>query len=147
MRLHDLKGAPGSRKSGRRVGRGPSSGHGKTSGRGQKGQGSRSGGTKGPAFEGGQMPIHMRLPKRGFNNKVHGTEYATVNVKDLARFESGATVTPELLLESGVVSKVKDGIKVLGSGELAVALTVRAASFSKSAVEKIEAAGGKAEVI
>lgn len=93
------------------------------------------------------MPIHMRLPKRGFNNKVHSTEYATVNVKDLSRFESGATVTPELLLESGVVSKVKDGIKVLGSGELAVALTVRAASFSKSAVEKIEAAGGKAEVI
>lgn len=147
MRLHELQGAPGSRKSKRRVGRGMSSGHGKTSGRGHKGQASRSGGTKGAGFEGGQTPIHMRLPKRGFNNKVHATVYATVNVKDLARFESGSTVTPELLLESGVVSNLKDGVKILGSGDLGVALTVQASSFSKSAAEKIVAAGGRAEVI
>lgn len=147
MKLHELQGAPGSRKKAHRVGRGPSSGRGKTSGRGQKGQGSRSGGTKGPAFEGGQMPIHMRLPKRGFNNKVHAKEYAVVNLRDLARFESGTTVTQELLLEEGVVSKLKAGVKVLGIGDVTVPLTVQAKSFSKAAVAKIEAAGGKAEVI
>lgn len=129
------------------MGRGISSGLGKTSGRGQKGQGARSGGTKGAAFEGGQMPLHRRLPKRGFNNRAHATEYATVNVSALSRFASGETVTPELLLESGVLSKLKDGVKILGDGELNVALTVKAHRFSKGAVEKIEAAGGKAEVI
>jgi len=129
------------------VGRGPSSGLGKTSGRGQKGQGARSGGTKGPGFEGGQLPIHMRLPKRGFNNRAFKPEYAVVNVGDLARFESGQTVTPETLVESRVIRNIGDGVKVLGDGELTVALTVRAHKFSKAAVEKIEAAGGKAEVI
>jgi len=147
MKLHELKAAPGSRKEKRRVGRGIGSGLGKTSGRGQKGQGARSGGKKGPAFEGGQLPIHMRLPKRGFNNAEFRKEFAVVNVKDLARFEPGSTVTPEALLESGVIRKVKDGVKVLGDGELSVALTVKAHRFSESAVKKIEAAGGKAEVI
>ena len=147
MRLHDLQGAPGSRRPRRRVGRGIGSGLGKTSGRGQKGQGARSGGTKGPAFEGGQMPIHMRLPKRGFNNAAHSVRYATVNIRDLARFESGETVTPELLLERGILSKLKDGVKVLGEGELSVPLTVRAHRFSEAAAAKIAAAGGKAEVI
>lgn len=147
MNLHTLKSAPGSRKSRQRVGRGPSSGSGKTSGRGQKGQGARSGGKKGPGFEGGQLPIHMRLPKRGFNNRAFGTEYTVVNVSDLARFESGQTVTPDALVESRVIRKIGDGVKVLGDGELNVALTVKAHKFSKAAVEKIEAAGGKAEVI
>jgi len=147
MNLHTLKSAPGSRKSRRRVGRGIGSGLGKTSGRGQKGQGARSGGKKGAGFEGGQLPIHMRLPKRGFNNRAFGTEYTVVNVGDLARFEAGQTVTPELLVQTKVISKVGDGVKVLGDGELKVALTVKAHGFSKSAVEKIEAAGGKAEVI
>jgi len=147
MNLHTLKGAPGSRKSRHRVGRGMSSGSGKTSGRGQKGQGARSGGKKGAGFEGGQLPIHMRLPKRGFNNRAFGTEYTVVNVSDLARFESGQTVTPDALVESRVIGKVGDGVKVLGDGEINVALTVKAHKFSKSAVQKIEAAGGKAEVI
>lgn len=147
MRLHELKAAPGSRKPARRVGRGMSSGFGKTAGRGHKGQHARSGGVKGAGFEGGQMPIHMRLPKRGFNNKRFATVYSTVNVKDLARFDAGTVVTPEMLLESGVLSKLEGGVKVLGDGELGVALTVHAHRFSKSAVEKIEAAGGKAEVI
>lgn len=148
MRLHELKAAPGSRKRARRVGRGMSSGFGKTAGRGQKGQHARSGGVKGAAFEGGQNPIHMRLPKRGFNNKRFATVYSTVNVKDLARFESGTVVTPQVLLDSGVIAKIESGgIKVLGDGELGVALTVQAHRFSKSAQEKIEAAGGKAEVI
>ena len=147
MKLHELKAAPGSRKEKRRVGRGIGSGLGKTSGRGHKGQGARSGGTKGPAFEGGQLPIHMRLPKRGFNNAEFHKEYAIVNVKDLSRFEAGSTVTPESLLEAGVIRKMKVGVKILGDGELNVALTVKAHRFSESAVKKIEAAGGKAEVI
>lgn len=147
MNLHELKPAPGSRRSRRRVGRGDGSGRGKTSGRGQKGQGARSGGKKGPAFEGGQTPIHMRLPKRGFNNKVFRTEYATVNVSALTRFDAGSTVTPESLLEIGLVKKAKDGVKILGGGEVDRALTVKAHAFSEAAVAKIEAAGGKAEVI
>jgi len=147
MKLHELKPAPGSRKTRHRVGRGIGSGMGKTSRRGQKGQGARSGGTKGPGFEGGQMPIHMRLPKRGFNNAAFATEYAVVNVGSLGRFAPGETVTPERLVEAGLVKSLRDGVKVLGGGDLAVALTVRAHRFSKSAVEKIEAAGGKAEVI
>lgn len=147
MKLHELKAAPGSRKEKTRVGRGPSSGHGKTSGRGQKGQGARSGGKKGAGFEGGQMPIHMRLPKRGFNNRRFRKEFAEVNLKALARFEEGSTVTPEVLLEAGVIRKVRDGVKILGDGELGVALTVKAHRFSKAAAEKIEAAGGKVEVI
>lgn len=147
MRIHELKSAPGARRRARRVGRGDGSGFGKTSGRGQKGQGSRSGGTKGPAFEGGQNPFHMRLPKRGFNNARFRKEFATINVKDLARFESGETVTPESLVDSGIIKRVRDGVKVLGDGDLKVSLTVKAHGFSQSAVQKIEAAGGKVEVI
>lgn len=147
MKLHELKPAPGSRKARRRVGRGIGSGLGKTSGRGQKGQGARAGGGKGPGFEGGQTPIYMRLPRRGFNNKAFAVRYAVVNVGRLAQFEKGETVTPERLVEAGIVKDLKDGVKILGDGELGVALTVRAHRFSKSAIEKIEAAGGKAEVI
>ncbi|HLS91137.1 MAG TPA: 50S ribosomal protein L15 [Limnochordia bacterium] len=147
MKLHELKPAPGSRKARRRVGRGIGSGLGKTSGRGHKGQGARAGGGKGPGFEGGQTPIYMRLPRRGFNNKAFAVRYAVVNVGRLAQFEKGETVTPERLVEAGIVKDLKDGVKILGDGELGVALTVRAHRFSKSAIEKIEAAGGKAEVI
>lgn len=129
------------------MGRGIGSGLGKTSGRGQKGQLARSGGGKGPYFEGGQMPLQRRLPKRGFNNARFAKEYAVVNVRDLARFESGSVVTPETLKEAGLIGRMKDGVKVLGDGELSVALTVRAHAFSQAAVEKIQAAGGKAEVI
>lgn len=147
MRLHELKPAPGSKKSRRRVGRGIGSGLGKTSGRGHKGQGARSGGTKGPAFEGGQTPIHMRLPRRGFSNAAFAKEYAVVNVESLARFSPGEVVTPERLMEVGLVKSLRDGVKILGDGELNIPLTVRAHRFSKSAIAKIEAAGGKAEVI
>lgn len=147
MKLHELKPAPGSRKARRRVGRGIGSGLGKTSGRGHKGQGARAGGGKGPGFEGGQTPIYMRLPRRGFNNKAFAVRYAVVNVGRLAQFEKGETVTPERLVEAGIVKDLKDGVKILGDGELGVALTVRAHRFSKSAIKKIEAAGGKAEVI
>lgn len=147
MSLHNLKPAPGSHKSKRRVGRGMSSGWGKTSGRGHKGQGARSGGTKGPLFEGGQMPIHMRLPKRGFNNAEFRKEYAPVNVSALSKFEAGATVTPAELFEAGLIRKRGSAVKVLGNGDISVALTVHAHGFSTSAIEKIEAAGGKAEVI
>lgn len=146
MKLHELQPAEGSRKERNRVGRGTGSGNGKTSGRGQKGQKSRSGGGVRPGFEGGQNPLFRRLPKRGFtslNRKV----YAIVNVSDLERFEDATIVTPELLVESGVVRNARDGIKILGNGELSKKLTVKANHFSKSAQEKIEAAGGNAEVI
>lgn len=147
MKLHELQPAPGSRKTRRRVGRGIGSGLGKTSGRGHKGQGARSGKYPKANFEGGQMPIHMRLPKRGFNNAAFREEYVVVNVGRLAQFASGEVVTPERLVESGIIKSVRDGVKILGEGELGVALTVRAHGFSKSAIAKIEAAGGKAEVI
>lgn len=147
MQLHDLKAAPGARRERKRVGRGIGSGLGKTSGRGQKGQSSRSGGTKGPYFEGGQMPLQRRLPKRGFNNARFAKEYAVINLRDLARFEAGSVVTPELLKEAGVVGRMKDGVKVLGNGDITAALTVQAHAFSQAAIQKIEAAGGKAEVI
>ncbi|MDI3269436.1 MAG: 50S ribosomal protein L15 [Bacillota bacterium] len=143
--LHDL-GQPAPRRRRRRVGRGPGSGRGKTSGRGQKGQGARSGGTKGSAFEGGQSPFVSRVPIRGFNNKRFASEYAIVNVGDLARVE-GDTITPEALMEAGLVKKMKDGIKILGDGELERALLVKAHRFSKEAQRKIEAAGGRIEVI
>ncbi|AIQ32561.1 MULTISPECIES: 50S ribosomal protein L15 [Paenibacillus] len=146
MKLHELAPAPGSRKERNRVGRGPSSGNGKTSGRGHKGQNSRSGGGVRPGFEGGQNPLYRRLPKRGFINPTR-KEYAIVNLEDLNSFAEGTEVTPQLLLETGVVSNTKSGIKILGNGELAVKLTVQANKFSQSAVEKIEAAGGKTEVI
>lgn len=146
MKLHELYPVEGSRKNRKRVGRGPGSGTGKTSGRGQKGQNSRSGGGVRPGFEGGQMPLIKRLPKRGFTNPTR-KEYATVNIETLNRFEKGTEVTPELLLNTRIVRKQKNGIKILGSGELNVSLTVKAHKFSAAAKEAIEAAGGKIEVI
>jgi len=142
-----VKAAPGARRERKRLGRGIGSGLGKTAGRGQKGQLARSGGKPGPYFEGGQMPLQRRLPKRGFNNARFAKVYSIVNVSDLARFEAGSVVTPEVLLESGLIRQIRDGVKILGDGELTTALTVQAHAFSKAAVEKIEAAGGKAEVI
>ena len=147
MRLHELSPAPGSRRSRRRVGRGIGSGLGKTSGRGQKGQKSRSGGGKGPHFEGGQTPLQRRLPKRGFTN-IFAKVYSEVKLEDLNRFAEGAVVTPAMMVEQGLVRKVApDGVKVLGNGEIERALTVQAHGFTKSAAAKIEAAGGKVEVI
>ncbi|AAM25417.1 large subunit ribosomal protein L15 [Caldanaerobacter subterraneus subsp. tengcongensis MB4] len=147
MRLHDLKPAEGSTKKKKRVGRGIGSGHGKTSGRGHKGQNARSGGGVRPGFEGGQMPLTRRIPKRGFTN-IFKKEYAIVNVGTLEeRFEDGAEITPEVLIEKGIIKDVKDGVKILGDGELTKKLTVKAHKFSQSAVEKIQAVGGKAEVI
>ena len=147
MKLHELSPNPGSVSSRKRVGRGPGSGLGKTSGKGHKGQNARSGGGVRVGFEGGQLPLFRRLSKRGFNNYEFRTVYATVNVSDLNRFEDGTTVTPELLIETGLVKKELDGIKVLGKGELTKKLVVKANKFSGSAKEKIENNGGKAEVI
>lgn len=147
MKLHELKYNEGSIKNSKRVGRGTSSGHGKTAGRGQKGQNSRSGGGVRPGFEGGQNPLFRRVPKRGFNNYEFQTRYAVINVGDLNKFEDGAEVTPEILKEMGLVKKQLDGIKVLGNGNLEKKLTVKATMFSKTAKEKIEKTGGKAEVI
>lgn len=146
MRLHDLRPAPGTNKEQKRRGRGTATGQGKTGGRGQKGLGSRSGGHSRPGFEGGQMPLVRTLPKRGFTN-IFAKEYAEVKIQDLNRFEDGTIVTPELLVEKKMVKKLNDGVKVLGNGELNKKLTVKAQKFTKSAVEKIEAAGGKVEVI
>ena len=146
MKLHELSPVPGSKKAAFRVGRGPGSGNGKTSGRGHKGQKSRSGGGVRPGFEGGQMPLARRVPKRGFNN-IFATKYATLNVSDLERFEDGAVVNAEALLSCGLLKKTLDGIKILGNGELSRKLTVQASAFSESAKQKIESAGGKAEVI
>ena len=149
MKLHNLRPAEGGGvKPRKRVGRGIGSGLGKTSGRGHKGQNARSGGGVRPGFEGGQMPLFRRLPKRGFTN-IFAKEWAEVNVEALNDFEQGTVVTPELLIEKGIVKKqkAKDGVRVLGNGDIKVALTVKAHHFSKSAAEKIEAAGGKAEVI
>jgi large subunit ribosomal protein L15 len=146
MKLHELSSAPGSRHTRKRVGRGVGSGMGKTSTRGHKGQNARSGGGVRLGFEGGQNPLYRRLPKRGFNNKVR-VEYAVVNVQDLNAFEAGTEVTPELLKQAGLVKDQLDGIKILGTGELTVKLTVKANKFSQSAVDKIQAAGGQTEVI
>lgn len=146
MRLHDLRPAPGSVKEPKRKGRGTATGQGKTAGRGEKGQGKRSGGGVRPGFEGGQMPLHRRLPKRGFTN-IFAVEYAEVNIETLNRFENGTEITPELLKETKVVKNLMDGVKILGNGELTKSLTVKANKFTKSAIEKIEAAGGKVEVI
>ena len=146
MRLHELKKPEGSTKAPKRIGRGQGTGQGTTAGRGMNGQNSRSGGGVRLGFEGGQMPLYRRLPKRGFNNKC-AKEYAEINVKDLNKFDDGATVDAAALVEKGIVKKVLDGVKVLGNGELEKKLTVKAAKFSKSAAEKIEKAGGKAEVI
>lgn len=146
MNLNELSPAPGSKKKAVRVGRGLGSGLGKTSGKGQKGQKSRTGGVKRPGFEGGQKPLYLRLPKRGFYNKF-GKEYAEVNVGDLNCFEDGAVVDPVALIEVGMVKNIRDGIRVLGNGELTKKLTVQAMGFTKTAEEKIIAAGGKVEVI
>ena len=146
MKLHELRAVPGATKAPKRKGRGTATGQGKTAGRGMNGQKSRSGGGVRPGFEGGQMPLYRRIPKRGFTN-IWGTEYTVLNVSDLNRFEAGSTVTPETLKEAGLAKQVKDGIKILGGGDLEKGLTVQANKFSKTAVEKIEAAGGKAEVI
>lgn len=147
MKLHELQPAEGSKSSRKRVGRGTGSGHGKTSGRGHKGQNARSGGGVRPGFEGGQNPLYRRLPKRGFNNDRFATVYAIVNLEQLNKFADGTEVTPELLLAEGVLKNPKDGIKILGDGELSVKLTVKAHKFSQSAADKIQAAGGKTEVI
>ena len=147
MKLHTLYPNDGATATRKRVGRGPGSGLGKTSGKGHKGQNARSGGGVRVGFEGGQLPLFRRLSKRGFNNYEFRTVYATVNVSDLNRFEDGTTVTPELLIETGLVKKELDGIKVLGNGELTKKLVVKANKFSGSAKEKIENNGGKAEVI
>ena len=147
MKLHELQPAAGSKKARTRVGRGLGSGLGKTSGRGQKGQNSRSGGGVRSGFEGGQMPLYRRLPKRCFNN-VFAKQYAEVNVEQLNRFEDGATVDPVALIEAGILKNVRDGIRILGNGSLETKnLTVIANGFTKSAEEKITAAGGKVEVI
>ncbi|MGI5876260.1 MAG: 50S ribosomal protein L15 [Dethiobacteria bacterium] len=146
MHLHELKPSPGSRPAAKRVGRGIGSGLGKTAGRGQKGQKARSGGGVRRGFEGGQMPLYQRLPKRGFKNRFRKV-WSIVNLDTLNRFESGTVVTPALLLESGIIKSLKDGIKILGKGNLEKELIVHAHSFSTQAKEKIEIAGGRTEVI
>ena len=146
MKLHDLKPALGATTAEKRLGRGVGSGLGKTSGKGHKGAKARSGGGKRPGFEGGQMPLTMRIPKRGFTNKWR-TEYAAINVELLEIFEDGAVVTPAALIESGIIKNICDGVKIMGNGEITKKLTVQANKFTATAKEKIEAAGGKAEVI
>ena len=146
MKLNELSPAFGSKTEGKRKGRGAGSGNGKTAGRGHKGQNARSGGGVRIGFEGGQMPIYRRLPKRGFTN-IFAKQYAEVKVSDLNKFEDGAVVDAQALLEAGIISKALDGVKVLGNGELTKKVTVKAAKFTATAASKIEAAGGKAEVM
>ena len=146
MKLHELSPAAGSAKSVYRKGRGPASGNGKTAGKGHKGQNARTGGGVRPGFEGGQIPLYRRLPKRGFHN-VFAKHYTIVNVDALNVFEDGSVVSADTLIENGIINDIKDGIKVLGNGEISKKLTVKASIFSASAKEKIEAAGGKTEVI
>ena len=147
MKLHELEKNIGATHAKKRVGRGPGSGLGKTSGKGQKGQKARSGVSINPVFEGGQLPLYRRIPKRGFSNAKFKTEYAVVNLEDLNVFEDGTVVTPALLSETGMVKQQLSGIKVLGNGNLEKKLTIKAHKFSKSALEKIKKAGSKAEVI
>ena len=146
MKLHELRSPAGSRHRVKRVGRGPGSGHGQTSGKGEKGQLARSGSGRRPYFEGGQLPLHRRIPKRGFTN-IFRKEYAILNVKDLDRFEAGAAVTPASLQEAGLIRRGATLVKILGEGSLTKALSVTAHGFSKTAAEKIRAAGGRLEVI
>ncbi|MDD3692541.1 MAG: 50S ribosomal protein L15 [Oscillospiraceae bacterium] len=146
MKLHELSPAPGSKRERRRIGRGHGSGQGKTAGKGHKGQKARAGRGVRPGFEGGQMPLQRRIPKRGFVN-IFGKKYVPVNIAALDAFENGAVVDTQSLKDAGIVKKTLDGIKILGNGELKKSLTVRAAAFSETAKAKIEAAGGKAEVI
>ena len=147
MELHQLKPAKGATHKRKRVGRGPGSGHGKTACRGHKGEGSRAGTSQKRGFEGGQMPLHRRIPKRGFNNSIFRREYAAINVGQLANFKAGSTITPEELVRLGLVKKAVHGIKVLADGDLKVSLIVRAHKFSARAAKKIKAAGGSVEVI
>lgn len=147
MKLNELKASPGAKKAPTRKGRGPGSGTGKTGGRGTKGQKSRSGGNVRPGFEGGQMPLYRRMPKVGFTNARFKNKYSEINVSRLNRFEDGTVVDAKLLKEIGLVKKIGDGLVVLGGGELEKKLTVRATKFSGTAAKKIEAAGGKAEVV
>ena len=147
MKLHELSPAEGSVKAGFRKGRGAGSGNGKTAGKGHKGQNARSGGGVRPGFEGGQLPLYRTLPKRGFNNARFGSKYAVINVNSLNKFNDGDVVDSVALLNAGIINKVFDGVKVLGEGELTKKLTVKAAVFSASAKEKIEAVGGKSEVV
>ena len=146
MKLHDLKPAVGATTAPKRLGRGTGSGLGKTSGKGHKGAKARSGGGKGPGFEGGQIPLARRLPKRGFTN-IFRTEYVAINVDRLEIFEDGQVVTPVELIEMGIIKKIEDGVKIMGNGDITKKLTVKANKFTATAKEKIEAAGGKAEVI
>ena len=147
MKMHELSPAPNSKTSAKRLGRGTGSGRGKTSGKGMKGQNSRSGGGTRPGFEGGQMPLIRRLPKRGFTS-LFKKEYAIVNLDDLSKFEEGTVVTEELLLQTGIIGKKEPyGVKGLGNGDLIIALTVKANKFSKSAIAKIQASGGQTEVV
>ena len=147
MKLHTMYAAEGATKTRKRVGRGTGSGLGKTSGKGHKGQNARSGGGVRPGFEGGQLPLFRRLPKRGFSNAMFKTTYAVLNLSDLNKFEENTTVTPELLKEMGILKNQLDGVKILGNGTLEKKLTVKANQFSKKAQEEIEKLGGKAEVI
>lgn len=147
MKLHELEKNIGATHAKKRVGRGSGSGLGKTSGRGQKGQKARSGGSINPVFEGGQLPLYRRIPKRGFKNAKFRTVYATINVEDLNVFEDGTVVTPALLKDTGLLKKQLDGVKVLGNGKLEKKITIQASKFSTSALEKIKEAGSKAEVI
>ena len=147
MKLHELSPQEGSVKENFRKGRGPGSGNGKTAGKGHKGQNARSGGGVRPGFEGGQLPLYRKLPKRGFNNYKFAKQYVIVNVEALNKFEDGAVVDEAALLAAGVISKALDGVKVLGEGEVSKKLTVKAAIFSAAAKEKIEAVGGKTEVV
>ena len=146
MKLHDLKPAVGATTAAKRLGRGIGSGLGKTSGKGHKGAKARSGGGKGPGFEGGQIPLMRRIPKRGFTNKFR-TEYCAINVDRLNISEDGQVVTPVELIEAGITKNILDGVKIMGNGEITKKLTVKANKFTETAKEKIEAAGGKAEVI
>jgi len=146
VRVEQLRPPEGKRRKGKRVGRGIGSGHGKTSCRGHKGQKARSGGPKGPGFEGGQMPLQRRLPKRGFRKRFK-KEYAIINLKDISRFEGLEVLTPEVLFERGFIRDLKDGLKVLGEGKIERPITIKANAFSASARAKISAAGGKAEIV
>ena len=147
MKIENLSPAPGSKKKAKRIGRGMGSGHGKTATKGHKGQKARSGGNKGPAFEGGQTPLQRRLPKRGFKNSPFKKEYAIVNLDDIAKLADIETVTPEILIKRKIVRQLKDGLKVLGDGNITRPVIIKAHAFSASAVSKIAAAGGKSEVL
>ena len=147
MRIDELKPAEGSNRKTKRVGRGVGSGHGKTSGKGHKGQKARSGGATGRGFEGGQMPMQRRLPKRGFRNAPFSKEFAILNLKDLSRINDIDVITPDVLHERGIVKDLRDGLKILGNGEMTRPVTVKANAFSSSALKKIASAGGKTEVV